>query len=263
MPRITDISRVRSLLDRDRSWAAYAIGDLSPELAAHCSWHAPADGSPALLLLYRGFDPPIVFAMGDPASLAPLFREIDAPAVSLHVRPDAIAAMRPIYRLTDIREVWRMVVPRASFRPVSTAGVIALDEFDRHAVTALIEDGRQHDEGPTFFQPWMLRQGTFRGIREGAELIAVAGTHLFSPDLGVCAVGKYTRGDRRRQGLAACCTTAVVQQAISHEIATILLNVGQGNAGARRVYERLGFHCHCAFVEGEALRSGEVLMGPH
>ena len=99
----------------------------------------------------------------------------------------------------------------------------------------------------------MLRQGTFRGMREGADLIAVAGTHLFSRDLGVCAIGNvYTRRDRRRQGHGARVTSAVVQHAISHGVPTIVLNVGHGNAGARRVYEQLGFHCHCGFLEGEA-----------
>jgi len=31
-----------------------------------------------------------------------------------------------------------------------------------------------------------------------------------------------------------------------------VLNVGQRNAGARRVYEQLGFRFHCDFFEGEA-----------
>ena len=260
MPRITDLSRVRALLDRDRAWAAYAIGDLSPEFAANCSWHAPDDESPALLLLYRGFDPPIVFAMGAAVHLATLVREIDAPTVSLHVRPDAIAAISPAYRPTHTRTMWRMVAEPAAFRPVVTDGVVALGESDLEAVNTLYDDGRQNDEGPTFFQPWMLRQGTFRGVREGPDLIAVAGTHLFSPELGVCAVGNvYTRRDRRRQGLGSRVTSAVVHHALSHAISTIVLNVGQGNEAARRVYEQLGFHCHCEFLEGEA--EATVLAG--
>ncbi len=255
MPRIFDLSRVRSLLDRDRTWSAYALGDLSAEFVTDCSWHAPADGEPALLLLYRGFDPPILFAMGDAASLTPLFGEIDAPKVSLHVRPDAIAAMAPAYRPAHLLEMWRMAVEPDAFRPSAGDAVIALDESDVAAVTALYEDGWRHNEGPTFFRSSMLHQGTFRAVREGTQLLAIAGTHLFSPELGVCAIGSvYTRRDRRRQGLGTRVTSAVVEHALSRNIATTVLNVARGNAAARRVYEQLGFHCHCDFLEGEAVR---------
>jgi predicted GNAT family acetyltransferase len=93
-------------------------------------------------------------------------------------------------------------------------------------------------------------------VWEGNHLIAIAGTHLYSPALGVCTIGNvYTRSDRRGGGLAARTTTAVVEQALRDRIPTIVLNVGRGNAAARRVYERLGFHVHCDFVEGEARRA--------
>jgi ribosomal protein S18 acetylase RimI-like enzyme len=82
--------------------------------------------------------------------------------------------------------------------------------------------------------------------------VAVAGSHVFSPALGVCAIGNvYTRRDRRRRGLGARVTSAVVQHAIDREIPTIVLNVSQENDGARRVYESLGFRCYCEFFEGE------------
>jgi GNAT superfamily N-acetyltransferase len=257
MPRITDLARVRALLDDDPAWSAYAIGDLSPEHVANCSWHAPADGSCALALLYRGFDPPILFAMGGSAALVPIVREVEAPVVSLHVRGEALAVIASTYTSIETRAMWRMVVDRPAFQSASTAGVEAIEESDLAAITALYDDGRLHGEGPTFFHPSMLRQGTFRAVREGDEIVAIAGTHLFSPELGVCTVGNvYTRRDRRRRGLGARVTSAVVQHAIARAIPTIVLNVGQGNADARRVYERLGFRVHCEFFEGEA-RKGD------
>lgn len=253
MARITDLSVVRAILDRDRSWAAYAIGDLSPEFARHCSWHVPSDDPSALLLIYRGFDPPIAFAIGPPSHLVPLFQEVDAPTLSLHIRPEMIEAMATVYRPTHTRDMRRMVVEPSAFRPADGYDVVSLNEADLPAVTALYDDGRRQGEGPTFFQSWMLRQGTFRGLREGLDLVSIAGTHLFSPELRVCAIGNvYTRRDRRRRGLGACVTSAVVQHALSHAVSTIVLNVGRGNAAARRIYERLGFHCHCEFIEGEA-----------
>ena len=212
-----------------------------------------ADGATALVLVYRGFNPPIVFAIGAAADLAPLFRELDAPVISLHVQPHVLTPLESAYRPTDIRHMWRMVVEPSSFRPVPTADVISLDASDLGAVNALYERGRLNGDGPTFFHPSMLEQGMFRGIREGADLIAVAGTHLHSTELGVCTIGNiYTHPDRRRRGLAARATSAVVSDAIQQRIGTIVLNVGQENVAARRVYEQLGFRCHCEFVEGEA-----------
>jgi ribosomal protein S18 acetylase RimI-like enzyme len=252
MPRITDLVRVQALLNRDPAWAAYAIGDLGPEFIANCEWYASSDGTPALVLVYRGFDTPIVFAIGAPADLAPIFRELDFPVLSMHLRQDAVAALSSAYEPIHTSPMWRMVLERSSFRPARTDDVIALDESSLDAVTALYEDGHRHGEGPTFFQPWMLGQGTFRGIREGSDLVAVAGSHVFSPAFGVCAIGNvYTRRDRRRRGLGARATSAVVQHAIDHEIPTIVLNVSQENDGARRVYEALGFRRYCEFFEGE------------
>jgi GNAT superfamily N-acetyltransferase len=254
MPRIRDLAMVRTLLDRDSAWAAYAIGDTSPALADNCEWYTPEAGS-ALVLLYRGFTPPIVFAMGETRHLEPVFREIDAPTISLHLQADGLAGLSRVYETIHTRPMWRMVVEPSTFRSADIRAVVALDEACREALIALYEDGHRHGEGPTFFQPWMLGQGTFHGIWEGPDLIAVAGTHLFSRELGVCAVGNvYTRRDRRGQGHGARVTSAVVQHALGQSIRTIVLNVDQENSGARRLYERLGFTCHCEFFEGEACR---------
>ena len=47
-------------------------------------------------------------------------------------------------------------------------------------------------------------------------------------------------------------------KAIVGGVATIVLNVAQANATARRVYERLGFNAYCDFVEGEATRASDI-----
>ena len=150
--------------------------------------------------------------------------------------------------------MWRMTVSAASFRPAAADDDIAvLDISHTAAVAALFADAREGGEEPPFYRPAMLAEGSFRGIWEGADLVAVAGTHLFSPALGVCTIGNvYTRRDRRRRGLAARATSAVVRHALAASIPTIVLNVSQANGAAIRVYEQLGFRVHCAFVEGEA-----------
>lgn len=257
MPRLTDLTTVRALLDRDRDWSAYAIGDLSPELVDDCDWHAPADvaGAPALVLLYRGFEPPIVFAMGAARDLRPLIGELHAPRISLHLRPEALEAMAGIYTPTTTCPMRRMTLRPDAFAPAPLQDTQPIEEDDLAAVSALYDDGHRRGEGPTFFHPAMLGQRTFRGIWENGALIAIAGTHLYSRDLGVCAIGNvYTRSDRRGRGLGARVTSAVVAHALAEGVSTIVLNVGHANTVAERVYQRLGFEVYCEFFEGEAIR---------
>ena len=263
MPRIDDVTRIRAVLERDRPWSAYALGDLSPELLPFCEWWA-SDTDEALVLLFRGFSLPILFAIGDPRRLAAIVPELDAPVVGLHVRPDAVPAVSPVYPIIELHQMWRMAVDRDQFcaagasgpgAPAPETAVETLGVADLQAIERLFEDGRDTGEAPPFFSPHMLEHGIYRGVRRHGALIAVAGTHLFVPSLGVCAIGNvYTQRDCRGQGLAARLTSAVVTHAFASGASTVVLNVRETNELARRVYERLGFRRHCAFVEGAARR---------
>jgi ribosomal protein S18 acetylase RimI-like enzyme len=240
------------MLERDRPWSAYAIGDLSPGFAQDCEWRIP-EGGDALVLVYRGFHPPILFGLGSPERLGEVIREVDAPEISLQIRREALPALAPHFEVIEARSMWRMVLDPMGFRPGDVDGVEPLDAADIDDIVRLYKDGSARGEAPDFFFPSMVEQGVFRGFRDGADLVAVAGTHLLAPDLGVCAIGNvYTRLDRRGRGLAARVTSAVVAAAFARNVGTVVLNVRHHNDTARRVYERLGFRRHCDFVEGRA-----------
>jgi len=42
--RVADRRRLLAFLERDRLWAAYAIGDLEPGLFEHCEWGMAVEG---------------------------------------------------------------------------------------------------------------------------------------------------------------------------------------------------------------------------
>ncbi len=250
MPTVSDRGEIRSLLETDRGWSLYALGDLEPGYFEHCDWFA-ASGS--LALIFRAVDPPVLFALGDLGALLPGIAP-DLPACYLHVQPKAVAAIARHFRISWQRDMWRMILDPARYLPAASGEVLRLGPADLDDVRRLYTEGQTAGEAPDFFFAPMLEQ-VFFGVRQGGELAAVAGTHLVARAESVAAVGNvYTRRDCRGRGLAAACTSAVVDELLRLGIRTVGLNVVQANPAAIRIYERLGFMRHCAFREGLAVQ---------
>jgi GNAT superfamily N-acetyltransferase len=253
-----DRTQIRALLSRDRSWALYALGDLADGFYEHTTWQASPDGE-GLLLLYAAFETPVLFAAGAPRALAPLIDGLN-PQVQcyLSIRPDVLPLIKAGYAVSHETPMWRMVLDRAAFQPAG-GGARRLARADFPALQRLFADGEAADEAPDFFVTDMVERGVFYGVYEGAELVAVAGTHLVVPEEGVAAVGSvYTRRDRRGRGLARATTSAVTAKLLEvmPPQGIVGLNVKQANAAAIRVYELLGYRRYCAFYEGLAHNTG-------
>lgn len=241
------VDAIRSRLNRDRAWSAYAIGDLAPEASPHCDWRIDDGG---LALIYREFDPPILLTTGDISGLSP---GLNDPRYGLHIRPEAIAALEPRFALT-LTSMRRMTLDPARFTPCA-GETAAVTMADLASIETLYADGDDSADRPDFFFPSMLSGGAFRAVWEDGEIIAAAGTHIINESERVAAIGNvYTRRDRRGRGLARRATSAVVEDLLRRGIETIVLNVRESNTPAARVYASLGFHDHCGFCEGLAVR---------
>jgi len=251
VPRLTDLAAVRARLETARPWAAYALGDLAPGFAEYSEWFSEGQ---ALALLYRAFETPVLFTLGDPHAIDRLLDEIQhEPKMVLSIRPEILPFVKARWRVEHETAMWRMIVDPAGFRPALTEGVVRLGLADLPALRRLYADGEAAGEVPDFFNPEMLARGVFFGIYEDEELIASAGTHLVALAESVGAVGNvYTRRDRRGHGLAARVTGAVTAELLEMRLRTVALNVNQRNDSAIRVYERLGYERYCAFYEGVA-----------
>ncbi len=219
-------------------------------------WYGAAGDERAIVLLYRAFETPVIFALGQAEAVDAILDEIkDERKMYLSIRPEILPLIKKRWRVEGETAMWRMTVDGESFWPTPRDGVARLGPKDLPALRELYDDGRPTGEVPDFFTPEMVENGVFYGLREGGALVAAAGTHLVAPSEGVGAVGNvYTRRDRRGRGLAARVTSAVTTELLDMHLRTIALNVNQKNAAAIRVYEKLGYTCYCPFYEGLAVR---------
>ena len=259
------ITAIRRILEGDRVWCAYALGDL--EFADQCEWLVDEGPPEALVLLFRAFERPILFAHGPVGALTSLIGRIGAPYVAIQVRPEALPAIETRYLVSAPRRMWRMVLDEECQMPAASAvaHVSPLGRPDLRALRTLYTDGVPRGEAPDCFHDAMLDGGIYKGVWLGDRLIAAAGTHLLSSAESVAAIGNvYTRRDQRGRGLGELVTYAVALEARTRGFSTLVLNVAQ-DGFAVRMYERIGFRRHCELVEGRAVRkemraSGSALI---
>jgi RimJ/RimL family protein N-acetyltransferase len=257
LPQIADSTFVRSRLEKDLPWTAYALADLEPGHVEHASWFCADDGS-GLVLLYREFPRPIVFCIERSKHLASILREIDRVLCcgnppqpnnsadrEIVIRPDDTPLLRSMYRIADERPMFRMILDSHCFQPVPFGNAIRLSLAHLSTVHELYGN-----DTPEFFYDRMLNEGIYFGVFEGADLAAIAGTHIVSPRFGVAAIGNvFTRTNYRRRGYAGITTSAVSQALHNAGITTIVLNVLEENSAAARIYERLGYRRYCRYLE--------------
>jgi ribosomal protein S18 acetylase RimI-like enzyme len=253
---LTERSQILSLLETDRRYAAYAIGDLEPGMFEDCAWFgaAAAGQLQALALLYRGLTPPALFLMGDVDGLRAILAGDPFPEhVYLTCREPCLAMTRDFYAWERTTPMWRMVLPREEHAPAQNVAGNCIPLTPAHAgqLTELFALG-----GGLAFGPAQLARGVFYGILVADRIVSVAGTHLVSPTYGVAAIGNvFTHPNHRGRGYGTGATSAVVNELLRRGIDDLVLNVAQDNAPAIRIYERLGFERYCPFCEGPAVRT--------
>jgi ribosomal protein S18 acetylase RimI-like enzyme len=128
----------------------------------------------------------------------------------------------------------QMVLPVLPEATAEEPPIRPLTSDDVAAVLDLIEVARP---GP--FRPRTMELGAYYGVFDDRRLVAMAGERIrFDGFTEVSAVA--THPDARGRGLASALTRRVAA-AIVERRETPFLHVADGNDGARRVYERLGF----------------------
>ena len=243
-------SRTKTAPGRYMPWAT-----LLRQPFAKSSWFCGSPGEPALVLLYRGFGTPVLFALGKPAGVQGILGELsEVPRIFLHIRPDILPLFEASYRVRDKKAMWRMILDRRNFRPAPAANSVRLGAADLPAAPKALPRRRRRRRSTRVLCPRDAdRRRLFSASAPGMSWSRPPARISWPKrkarlPLAISILGRDSRG----RGLAGCVTTQVAAELLRRDIRTLALNVHQLNSAAIGVYERLGFTRYCEFVEGLA-----------
>jgi len=257
---LADPEAIRPFLERQRAHAAYALAHLEPRLFPRSFWwraiplapggSTPApDGGEALVMHARTGLGPSLVALGAPQALEAILRLHPGPFYTFATfQVDHASVARRHFSLARRGVSLRMSVSRETFRPVdwATRRLRGRDLAD--------VDDLQRSEGFGFQSAAALDDGVYYGVHHAGRLVAMAGTHVVAPEMGVAIVGNVVTHPRyRRRGYGAAATSAVTA-ALLDTCPFVLLTVEERNEPALRVYQRLGYREECHLIESGARR---------
>lgn len=258
---VPDAARIRARLSGERAYAAYALGQLGPRLFPYVTcWEARGRRGEALALFSRGGLGDAVFMTGDAEALAAILSLHRGPRQNFaSFRLEHLAVVERYFKVASHQPMLRMAVGREDFRPPSPAITYRMDVRRLVAVDARAVNQLYNTEGPpTFYSAAHIDQGMYHGVFEDRRLVAVAGTHVISPEEGVAVVGNvFTHPARRGLGYATLATGATTA-ALLARCRDVVLTVDPANAPAVRAYLRLGYHEDLRLYEASVTRKSII-----
>ncbi|HJT58371.1 MAG TPA: GNAT family N-acetyltransferase [Ktedonobacteraceae bacterium] len=247
-------SEIETFLRRDTFLHIYSIGDLDNFFWQYTTWYALRDAEQeisAIVLIYSGTQIPVLLAIteepGDAMgellqSISPLLPK----RFHAHLSGDRAAVFANDYAIQPYGPHYKMaLIYKDRVDAIDTSNVVPLTVSDLSALQALYDASYPANA----FDPRMLETGYYYGIRQGSDIISVAGIHVYSQRYKVAALGNVTtRPDFRGQSLATA-VCAKLCQALLHTIDHIGLNVKADNVSAIAAYKRLGFEVIAEYGE--------------
>ncbi|MEP7082108.1 MAG: GNAT family N-acetyltransferase [Chloroflexota bacterium] len=244
---MSDRAAIASFLDRDRLFAAYALGDLDGPNRRRVSWGMAYDDggrATAIAMHHDGLVPQPLFLMGSPAGCRAILESVIKPRDAYLMATEELdAAVAPLYDLEAPVAMLRMVVDRKTFAPLAGPAE-RLTAADIDDLNRLYQLGFRAG-----FPGSVVEDGVYYGIRVRGRLIAAAGTHAVNEQEGIAVVGNVlTHADFRGHGFAKMVTSAVTADLLQR-VTDVALNVHADNASAVAAYARLGYRIHCRLSE--------------
>lgn len=252
----TDHALIRSFLDRDRIFGAYALADLEDREGNRARWGIARAGDEvvALVLEYGGPSPQPLFIAGRDDGIEAILRDVIRPSIAyLAYLPASERAIASRYRIEPGPPMVRMWVDRSTFRPAEDPGVVPLSPADAGELNRLYRLGFG-----SWLAPQSIAEGLYYGIRVNGRLVAAAGTHVIGRRAGIAVVGNVlTQPEFRGRGYAQA-TTAAVTADLLRFCDHVVLNVRSDNPPALNAYRKLGYVEHVRFEERLGHRIGSL-----
>jgi ribosomal protein S18 acetylase RimI-like enzyme len=249
--RLEDPTAIRALLERQRPYAAYALGQLEPHLYTKTEWwHASGEGHEALVLHSRGGLGHATYTMGETGALDALLRIHPGSRNTFFTcEPHHLGTVLRYFELEQRQTMIRMLVDRRTFAPVS-AEVRRLTGADAREINRLY----RIDGVPSYYSPRQIDDAVYFGAITDGRIVAVAGTHVVSPLSQIAVVGNvYTHPRYRGRKLAQAVTSAVTVLLLK-SCDEVVLSVDPANVPAVAAYARLGYVEAARLIEGAAVR---------
>lgn len=251
-----DVRAIEMALADDRPYAAYALGHLERGMLEHSQFWV-ADGPTGFGLVLHSI------AAGNTTVTVGAPEAVDA-IVSLHAgarasylstaAPEHLPALMRAYHVRETLRMMRMSVTAATFAPLDGA-VRRLSGRDVNRINRLYAT----EGGPSHYSHDTIERAVYYGAFDGAQLIAVAGTHIVAPNQSIGIVGNvFTDAGYRGLGLAKRVTSAVTRELLERGCAEVVLTVDPENTPAVRAYHRLGYASGAPVIEAR-IRRRDVL----
>ena len=252
----TDANLIRSFLERDRIYAAYALADLEDRETGRARWGIARAGDDvvSLILEYGGPSPQPLFIAGRDDGIEAILRDVIRPSIAyLAYLPSSERPVASRYRIEPGPAMVRMWVDRSTFRNVADPGVEPLSPSDVGELNRLYRLGFG-----SWLAPQSIAEGVYYGIRVNRRLVAAAGTHVIGRRTRIAVVGNVlTQPEFRGRGYAEA-TTATVTARLLEFCDHVVLNVRSDNPPALNAYRRLGYAEHVRFEERLGHRIGSL-----
>lgn len=243
---------IEAFLRRDLFLHLYELGDLDDFFWNYTTWYALSENHKIkqLVLFYTQAHLPVLLGLSkDIDSLKDLLQSI------LHLLPkrfyahlskDAVGVFAEDYQVRSHGLHSKMALTNPTYLDaVDPLNVMPLTKADAPALKELY----QASYPGNWFEPRMLQTKQYFGIKQGLQLISVAGVHTYSPEFSVATLGNITTHPAfRNQGLGKAVSTQLCRsllQTVQH----IGLNVRTDNAAAISCYTKLGFEIVATYKE--------------
>jgi len=229
----------------------YALGDLDDFYWPHCAWYGWEQKGvlQAVALLYQGFSCPVLLAVSphprpDLKDLVTALRPTLARTLYAHLNPGLIHTLEETYQARAHGRHYKMALRRPKLPVVAPIREYTLCRPGKAELAAFYQEVYP----ACWYDPDSARD-PYLGVRQGKELLAVAGVHVVSRRFRVAALGNVaTHPNFRGLGLATVLVGHLCRELFGY-VDVIGLNVACSNEPAIACYRKLGFEVQGVYEE--------------